>query len=692
MEHMIGYFTGTQDNADATGVRFGFNLKPTFNIGQYVSLFPLLGVSYPYYITASGLWREESHWLNDFSLYLGAGFDVSLTKDLYIRTEGLFELGNSGGKFSVAVGHRTENDPIRENWKTPAEKRREDGEAAYKRGKTALNAKNYKDAVKEFSNAIKLYPTKEAYLDRGSAYANQDKLDASIEDYKKAVSLDPNYTLAHQNLATNYKKQGKIAEEISEQEEILRLIPTSLEAYERLDYLKAPQEARAAFDRGLLAETKNPVIAVEEYSKALALHPAFVCALINRGLIYVKAGEYDKAIADDTAALRIKSNYSRAQTNLASAQKAKADAQAKALALAQAMREYNALIAKGTYYVSAQGDDSNDGLSEKTPFKTLSHAVSEVKTIRVITVIGTLNNTSENAGKTDGDYVFPCTSNTAIVITGKPDATGSNRAVLSAAGTNKAGVDAHGSFRFQYIEISGSPKYGLMINIVFTLVNSVNEVTLGDGAAVRNNTGRGVWIPVIKEFKDFYQPGSLILDGGLIENNKTTNLSGAGVYVGGTFTMKRGSIRNNQVIGKEYGGGGIFVDEGATLTISGGDISGNTAYYGGGIFSEGSVTMTGGVISGNSGTGGGGVGIYGGTFTMSGGAISGNSSSTNAGGVVVTEGAVFTIQGGSITGNKAAYDGGGIMIMQGGTVNGRGGTISGNTSSSRDTADIYFRQ
>ena len=64
--------------------------------------------------------------------------------------------------------------------------------------------------------------------------------------------------------------------------------------------------------------------------------------------------------------------------------------------------------------------------------------------------------------------------------------------------------------------------------------------------------------------------------------------------------------------GSGVNGGGIFIDDGATVTIgSGTEIVENTAKYGGGIYSKGNLTFTGGTLSSNSLSSGGlGTGVY----------------------------------------------------------------------------------
>jgi len=194
--------------------------------------------------------------------------------------------------------------------------------------------------------------------------------------------------------------------------------------------------------------------------------------------------------------------------------------------------------------------------------------------------------------------------------------------------------------------------------------------------------------------------GTLIMNQSVkISGNTNTSYDGVGgVYVGsgGTFTMSGGEISGNTA---SYGGGGVYVDDG-TFTMNGGEISGNTARLGGGVYmGDGTFMMNGGKISGNTAAsssydnGGGGVFMRDGTFTMSGGEISGNtasySSSYGGGGGGVCVNGTFTMSGGEISGNTASfssyssssssYGGGGVYVN--GTFTMSGGEISGNTAS-----------
>jgi hypothetical protein len=176
------------------------------------------------------------------------------------------------------------------------------------------------------------------------------------------------------------------------------------------------------------------------------------------------------------------------------------------------------------------------------------------------------------------------------------------------------------------------------------------------------------------------------MNGGAVSGN--SSYYGGGVYVAssGTITMNDGAVSGNS---SSYGGGGVYV-YGGTFTMRGGAVSGNSSSsyyssYGGGVYvaSSGTFTMNDGAVSGNSSSSYGG-GVYvasSGTFAMNGGAVSGNSSSY--GGGVFVEGGTFTMRGGAVSGNSSSsYSsyGGGVYVY-GGTFTMNDGAVSGNSSS-----------
>ncbi len=218
--------------------------------------------------------------------------------------------------------------------------------------------------------------------------------------------------------------------------------------------------------------------------------------------------------------------------------------------------------------------------------------------------------------------------------------------------------------------------------------------------------------------------GTFNMYGGSIKDNQgdalqptSTKPYTGGVLVNstGVFNLYGGEISGNYSSNKEatwavaYNGGAVNVN-GGKFYMYGGVIKNNTAgtskalSNGGAVYvgSKGTFTMTGGEITGNTATrNGGGVAVYNGTFTMSGDAkILNNSAKQDynsiehlGGGVYVGEKGTFTMSGNtSVEGNlvRAGYtdsnaQGGGVYVSNGGTF-----TMNDNASIKSNTMTVQY--
>lgn len=174
--------------------------------------------------------------------------------------------------------------------------------------------------------------------------------------------------------------------------------------------------------------------------------------------------------------------------------------------------------------------------------------------------------------------------------------------------------------------------------------------------------------------------GTLDLYDATLDGNASNNV--IAVSKNGTLNIYSGKICNGSYT-SNGGGGGVSISL-STLNMYGGEISGNTASYGGGV-----LLTRGPYDSGNS------------VFNMYGGKICGNTASLDSGpngggGVAVKMDSVFNMYDGEISGNdvkkngKAAY-GCGVYVYAGysgkkmtATFNMYGGTISSNTNNNGD--------
>ena len=197
--------------------------------------------------------------------------------------------------------------------------------------------------------------------------------------------------------------------------------------------------------------------------------------------------------------------------------------------------------------------------------------------------------------------------------------------------------------------------------------------------------------------------GTFTMSGGSITQNGKEGQTihtqnGGGVYLnGGNFVLENGTISNN---GAAVNGGGVFLTgENCTHQLQKGDITGNTAGYGGGVYLEKGLFKLGtagnvldGNISNNAAQFGGGVYIGSGStssvsddssveptegFIMYGGKITGNSTSDDGGGIYLNGGS-FLMYNGDIISNSSLTDGGGVCIANNGNFTMNNGNITKN--------------
>ncbi len=192
----------------------------------------------------------------------------------------------------------------------------------------------------------------------------------------------------------------------------------------------------------------------------------------------------------------------------------------------------------------------------------------------------------------------------------------------------------------------------------------------------------------------YNQKGSITISGGNITNNVSSGANGVGygggIYnLAGTVIINSGSISNNTTYG---GGGGIYntfysSSQRSTLIINGGNITGNrtsnsNGQGGGGIYNSGSdLIISGGSITNNeSGSYGGGIYNNSGNLTISNCSITGNSAAgrySRGGGVYINSSTeTATISGNVIIDNNTLGTDANNLYLAGSTILTIGGTIT----------------
>jgi tetratricopeptide (TPR) repeat protein len=144
-------------------------------------------------------------------------------------------------------------------------------------------------AIQALDRAIRLKPDYAlAFYNRGVAYAGKGDDDRAIGDYTQSIRINPDFVLTFVNRSNLYYKRGEYDRAIEDLDQVIRLKPDSEQAYNNRCW------ARAVLNTAL-------EIALSDCNAALRLEPA--TALDSRGFVYLRLGQYEKAINDCTASL-----------------------------------------------------------------------------------------------------------------------------------------------------------------------------------------------------------------------------------------------------------------------------------------------------------------------------------------------------------------------------------------------------
>ncbi len=196
---------------------------------------------------------------------------------------------------------------------------------------------------------------------------------------------------------------------------------------------------------------------------------------------------------------------------------------------------------------------------------------------------------------------------------------------------------------------------------IFT-INSDYTVTLNNLILTGSNTIAFAGGGVI-----FVDPDAVLtLDNVTVRNGVANDGGGVYAHIGSTINVNNSTISGNSAV---YNGGGISGDTGSTINVNNSTISGNSAEYsGGGIFGEGTIMLTNSTVSDNSaGSFGGGI-FNTGILIVANSTISGNSAHYGGGiavGDVSSVGVYLKMTNSTVAGNyvSALSDtGGGIYI------------------------------
>lgn len=207
-----------------------------------------------------------------------------------------FEEGKNDGTFPSDADNKSAARPAVVRAVSPEERQ---ALAHTEKGLDYFSKNKFEQAVKEYDEAIRLYPDlAAAHNDRGSALFALGRFGDAALCFNRAIEIDPKYAQAHFNLALAHIKLGR------EREAGDSLVNASRA------YITAGDEGLAA---GRLAEAE------ESYKALLQIDPDYAVAHFKLGLVYNAAQRHQEAAESFKRVLRKLPDSAEAHQNLGEA-------------------------------------------------------------------------------------------------------------------------------------------------------------------------------------------------------------------------------------------------------------------------------------------------------------------------------------------------------------------------------------
>lgn len=155
-------------------------------------------------------------------------------------------------------------------------------------------------AVEDFTRAIELNPNQaRPFNGRGLSYSSLGEVENALADYNQGIEVDPSYIFTYRSRGQYYTSLGEYESALADFNRGIELDPEFAHIYN--------DRGNAHRSLGLLDE------AIADYERVAALDPDYHLAPFNLGLLYAyDLGEYDQAIRLYNSALAIEPEYAPA--------------------------------------------------------------------------------------------------------------------------------------------------------------------------------------------------------------------------------------------------------------------------------------------------------------------------------------------------------------------------------------------
>jgi protein O-mannosyl-transferase len=232
----------------------------------------------------------------------------------------------------------------------------------------------WQDSERLWRHALSIDPESSyAHNNLANALADQGRLDEATVEVREVLRINPRDAEGYYNLGNFLARQGKLGEAVDRFHEALQIRPDHAEAHYDLGnalarrgeldvavvhfrqaLFFAPQDARAHYNLGQIFVRKGKLEeAIRQYRLALGIDPTHVKARYYLAVALTEQGEFDGAGKEFLETLRIEPNLAEAHAGLAralSAQGKKDDA----------VRHYQEAVR----LLKSQGQNPNEGLKK----------------------------------------------------------------------------------------------------------------------------------------------------------------------------------------------------------------------------------------------------------------------------------------------------------------------------------------
>ncbi|AXE61830.1 tetratricopeptide repeat protein [Candidatus Thioglobus sp. NP1] len=163
-------------------------------------------------------------------------------------------------------------------------------------------------AVENYQKAIAINPSfYKAHYNLGGLFHELGMLDASIESFEKALSIKPDYAEANNNIGNVFKELGHFDNAIKSFEKAIEIKPSYFEAH---------------FSLGeIFQDLNNITSAIRHYEVVLLIKPDFAELHNNLAVLYLRIDDIDSALKHLKEAVRISPEFAEAFYNLGHAYK-----------------------------------------------------------------------------------------------------------------------------------------------------------------------------------------------------------------------------------------------------------------------------------------------------------------------------------------------------------------------------------